>query len=82
MKNDHEAPWFRVETRDCSEQGRMREKESEGGSETAQGVKREVDGQTWGGGGTGTAKTVADWRPRARLRILGVMPMIRGFGAQ
>lgn len=28
------------------------------------------------------AKSVADWRPKARLQIPGVMPVIRGFGAQ
>ncbi|KAK1121926.1 hypothetical protein K0M31_009775 [Melipona bicolor] len=30
----------------------------------------------------GIAKSVADWRPKARLQIPGVMPVIRGFGAQ
>ncbi|KYQ49572.1 hypothetical protein ALC60_11356 [Trachymyrmex zeteki] len=49
--------------------------------QTARGGKR-GRWRSVGRGGTGTAKTVADWRPRARLRILGVMPVIRGFGAQ
>lgn len=39
-----------------------------------EGLKREERGRT--------AKTVADWRPEARLQIPGVMPVIRGFGAQ
>jgi len=87
MKNDQEAPWFRVETRECGEQGgkekekRERREERENGP---LGVEREEDGKddATRRGGTGTVRTVADWRPRARLRILGVMPVIRGSGAQ
>jgi len=105
MKNDQEAPWFRVETRECGEQGgkekekkkkkkkeerkkeEEREIERERGRENSDGplgVEREEDGKddATRRGGTGTVRTVADWRPRARLRILGVMPVIRGSGAQ
>lgn len=47
--------------------------------------KREAEGERAereGRGRRGTAKSVADWRPQARLQIPGVMPVIRGFGAQ
>lgn len=79
MKNDERRRGFAVETRECpGEKGVHR------GRPRAQGVEREEDGEAriWGSGGAGTARTVADWRPRARLRILGVMPVIRGSGAQ
>lgn len=90
MKNDKEAPWFRVETRECGKGRKKKRPEGkrEHGRETMLGVEREEDGKDGEDedatrrGGTGTVRTVADWRPRARLRILGVMPVIRGSGAQ
>jgi len=65
------------------ERKKKREREREN-SDGPLGVEREEDGKddATRRGGTGTVRTVADWRPRARLRILGVMPVIRGSGAQ
>ncbi|EFN60679.1 hypothetical protein EAG_14902 [Camponotus floridanus] len=83
MKNDEEKR-ERIKERAKSATGVEREERREendrGGS-----ARRETDekGENETGKGIqGTAKTVADWRPQARLRILGVMPVIRGFGAQ